>query len=105
MYRRRGTSRTIHLPSVQRRRVERYVSAIDNDHLATHSDYDSDADSTYKPSAAEREEVAQTESDGAPSEDLVHGGEATALGLALTFLGGLGQLSAGVLGAEVTSVN
>ncbi|PVH93166.1 hypothetical protein DM02DRAFT_662229 [Periconia macrospinosa] len=70
-----------------------------------HSDYESDAESTYKPSAAEREEVAQTEADGVPSEDLVHGGEATALGLALTFLGGLGQLSAGVLGAEVTSTN
>ncbi|CAI6336539.1 unnamed protein product [Periconia digitata] len=71
----------------------------------SHSDYESDAESTYKPSAAEREVVAQTEADGVQSEDLVHGGEATALALALAFLGGLGQLAAAVLGAEVTSTN
>ncbi|KAF1952168.1 hypothetical protein CC80DRAFT_479734 [Byssothecium circinans] len=69
------------------------------------SDYESDAEDTYEPTTAEKQAVAQTETDGTPSEDLVHGGEATALALALAFLGGVGQLSAGVLGAEVTGSN
>lgn len=71
----------------------------------SHSDYESDGELAYKPSAAERQAVVQTEADGSPSEDLVHGGEATAVALTLAFLGGLGQLSAGVLGAEVTGSN
>ncbi|KAF2010924.1 hypothetical protein BU24DRAFT_48652 [Aaosphaeria arxii CBS 175.79] len=65
------------------------------------SDFESDAESAYEPPTNAVKEVKQTETDGASVEDLVAGGESTALTLLLTFLGGLGQLAAGVLGAEV----
>jgi hypothetical protein len=67
------------------------------------TDIDSDADSTYQPSSTTKREVAETETDGTHSEqDLVQSAESTALALFLTFAGGLGQLAAGALGAEVT---
>lgn len=76
---------------------------------AKHStDLDSDAgsttaDSAYQPSSQTLRDVAETEADGATTAaDLVQSGESTALALFLTFAGGLGQLAAGVLGAEVT---
>ncbi|KAF2799715.1 hypothetical protein K505DRAFT_321021 [Melanomma pulvis-pyrius CBS 109.77] len=67
------------------------------------SDYESEAESSYEPSTEAKKEVDRTETDGATvTEDLVHSGESTALALFLAFAGGLGQLAAGVLGAEVT---
>jgi hypothetical protein len=67
------------------------------------SDIDSDAEDAYEPSASTRRAIEETETDGAPAEeDFVAGGESTALSLLLFFLGGLGQLAAGTLGAEVT---
>ena len=70
----------------------------------TRSDYESDAEETYDPPESTKKAVAQTESDGATTtEDIIHGGEATALALCLTFLGGLGQLAGSVLGAETTT--
>jgi hypothetical protein len=65
--------------------------------------YESDMDSTYQPNPKTKQEVTETEADGATSAtDLVHSGESTALALFLAFAGGLGQLAAGALGAEVT---
>jgi len=70
----------------------------------TRSDYESDAEETYEPPQSTEKALAQTESDGATTaEDLIHGGEATALALCLTFIGGLGQVAASVLGADVTT--
>ncbi|KAH3943904.1 hypothetical protein HBH70_152610 [Parastagonospora nodorum] len=70
---------------------------------ARNTDIDSDVDSTYQPSSTTKREVAETETDGTHSEqDLVQSAESTALALFLTFAGGLGQLAAGALGAEVT---
>ncbi len=74
------------------------------------SDVDSDAgsfagdpDATYQPSEQTKRAVQQMESDGSASEgDVVHAGESTALAMFLVFFGGLGQLAAGTLGAEVT---
>ncbi|RYN44261.1 hypothetical protein AA0112_g443 [Alternaria arborescens] len=74
------------------------------------SDADSDAgsfagdpDATYQPPEKTKRAVQEMESDGsAPEGDLVHAGESTALALFLAFFGGLGQLAAGTLGAEVT---
>lgn len=67
------------------------------------SDYESDAEEAYEPTESAKKEVVQTVTDGATAaEDIVHGGEATALALCLAFIGGLGQLAAGVLGAEAT---
>jgi hypothetical protein len=66
-------------------------------------DPDSDADSTYEPPDETAKAVRQIETDGAAVEDVVAGGEATALALLLTFVGGVGQLAAAVLGAEVTA--
>jgi hypothetical protein len=67
------------------------------------SDYDSEAEDSYEPTAAAKEAVNHTETDGVTTtEDLVHSGESTALALFLAFAGGLGQLAAGVLGAEAT---
>jgi hypothetical protein len=71
-------------------------------------DVDSDAesttaDATYQPSSEVKREVAETEADGATTAgDFVEAGESTALALFLAFAGGLGQLAAGALGAEVT---
>ncbi|KAF2642193.1 hypothetical protein P280DRAFT_479410 [Massarina eburnea CBS 473.64] len=71
----------------------------------TRTDFESDAESTYEPSSAEKHAIAQTETDGTPTEDPVGGGEATALAIMLAFVGGLGQMAASVLGAEVTGTN
>jgi hypothetical protein len=66
-------------------------------------DEDDAQDSTYEPPVEVAEALEQTEMDASPStEDLVAGGESTALALVLSFLGGLGHLAASVLGAEVT---
>lgn len=71
----------------------------------TRSDYESDAEESYEPSVTAEKEVTQTEADGATTaEDIVRGGEATALALCLAFVGGLGQLASGVLGAELTGI-
>jgi hypothetical protein len=75
---------------------------------ARSADLDSDAesttaDATYQPSAEVKREVAETEADGVTTgSDLIEAGESTALALFLAFAGGLGQLAAGALGAEVT---
>jgi hypothetical protein len=67
------------------------------------ADYESDADAAYQPSSKTKQDVAETQADGATTaSDLVHGGESTALAMFLAFVGGLGQLAAGALGAEVT---
>lgn len=67
------------------------------------ADYESDADSLYQPSETTKRAVAEIESDGTKAAgDLAHAGESTALALFLAFAGGLGQLAAGALGAEVT---
>ncbi|KAH8728170.1 hypothetical protein GQ44DRAFT_724696 [Phaeosphaeriaceae sp. PMI808] len=69
-------------------------------HIAKHQP---EADSPYRPTSATLQEVSETEADGASAiTDLAHGGESTALALFLMFVGGLGQLAAGALGAEVT---
>ncbi len=70
----------------------------------THTgDYESDMESTYQPSSDVRQAVAETEADGTMSAaDIAHAGESTALALFLAFAGGLGQLAASALGAEVT---
>lgn len=66
-------------------------------------DYESDMDSTYQPNDTTRRAVAETESDGATTAgDLASAGESTALVMFLAFSGGLGQLAASALGAEVT---
>ncbi|KAF1833116.1 hypothetical protein BDW02DRAFT_570421 [Decorospora gaudefroyi] len=63
----------------------------------------SDPDATYQPSEKTRRAVEGIDTDGAvPDGDVVHAGESTALALFLAFFGGLGQLAAGSLGAEVT---
>jgi hypothetical protein len=67
-----------------------------------HRDYDSEGDEEYQPSSKTQRAIAETEADGAPELDLVHGGESTALALFLTFAGGLGALASSALGAEVT---
>ncbi|KAF2735660.1 hypothetical protein EJ04DRAFT_464414 [Polyplosphaeria fusca] len=70
----------------------------------TKSDYESDAESSYKPTKEAAREVTQTEADGVPtSEDVVQGGETTAIALFLAIAGGLGPLAASILGAEVVS--
>jgi len=74
------------------------------------SDVDSDAgsfagdpDATYQPTEQTKRAIQGMDSDGsAPEGDLVHAGESTALAMFLVFFGGLGQLAAGTLGAEVT---
>ena len=67
------------------------------------ANYESDADSTYQPSEETKRAVANTEADGVTTaEDLASASESTALALFLAFAGGLGQLAAGALGAEVS---
>jgi hypothetical protein len=83
-----------------RRSARRAPHSADPDHV---DDYDSDADAVYQPDAETKREVAEIEADGtSTAADLVHGGESTALAMFLAFAGGLGQLAAGTLGAEVT---
>ncbi|KAL5371561.1 hypothetical protein DPSP01_014183 [Paraphaeosphaeria sporulosa] len=65
---------------------------------------DADPDDAYEPSAAAKRDVDQMETHGEHiTDDLVGPAESTALALFLGFLGGLGQVSASVLGAEVTA--
>ncbi|CAE7031044.1 hypothetical protein P3342_006541 [Pyrenophora teres f. teres] len=62
-----------------------------------------DPDATYQPSEETKRAVEEMEADGSsPDSDLVSAGESTALALFLALFGGLGQLAAGSLGAEVT---
>lgn len=64
---------------------------------------DSDADSTYQPNEETRRAVAGMEADGSFTDsEYVHAGESTAVAMFLAFIGGLGQLASGVLGAEVS---
>ncbi|KAL1598602.1 hypothetical protein SLS60_007742 [Paraconiothyrium brasiliense] len=64
---------------------------------------DQDADDVYEPSAATKRDLDQTETDGEHiTDDIVGPAESTALALFMGFFGGLGQVSASVLGAEVT---
>jgi hypothetical protein len=66
-------------------------------------DSDADPDAAYQPSEKTQRAVEAMEADGSAGEgDLVHAGESTALALFLALFGGLGQLAAGTLGAEVT---
>lgn len=68
------------------------------------SDYESEAEETYQPSPETTRELDQIETDGtAVMEEIVGPAESTALGFFLLFVGGLGQLAASVLGAEVTA--
>lgn len=63
------------------------------------------ADATYMPSAETQRAWEHTEVDKAgvqTEEDLLEGGESTALALLIALFGGLGQLAASVLGAEIT---
>jgi len=84
-----------------RRSTRRGTRSADPDEL--HRDFESDGESVYQPSSKTKRAVAETEADGATAElDLVHGGESTALALFLVFVGGLGELASGALGAEVT---
>jgi hypothetical protein len=65
---------------------------------------DVDPDDAYEPTAAAKRDVDQMETDGENiTDDLVGPSESTALALFLGFIGGLGQVSASVLGAEVTA--
>ena len=67
------------------------------------ADYESDMEDAYQPSDETKRAVAETEADGAQAvADIAHAGESTALALFLMFAGGLGQLAASALGAEVT---
>lgn len=69
----------------------------------TRQDFDSDAEDAYEPSTSTSKAVKQTETDGSsPGEDIMAAGESTALALLLAFTGGIGQLAASALGAEVT---
>lgn len=64
---------------------------------------DPDPDDAFEPTPAAKRDVDQMETDGEHiTDDLVGPAESTALALFLGFLGGLGQVSASVLGAEVT---
>ncbi|KAJ4288454.1 hypothetical protein N0V90_011689 [Kalmusia sp. IMI 367209] len=68
------------------------------------SDFESDAEDAYEPSSTATRDINQTETDGAAiTEDIVGPAESTALALFFFFIGGLGQVSASVLGAEVTA--
>lgn len=70
----------------------------------TKSDFESDAEEPYEPPTHVVDEIRQTEIDGTFDTDhIVGASESTALALFLAFLGGFGQLAAGVLGAEVTA--
>jgi hypothetical protein len=68
-----------------------------------HPDHGSDGEATYQPNSKTKRDVDETEADGtATATDLVHSGESTALAMFLAFAGGMGQLAASALGAEVT---
>lgn len=66
------------------------------------SDAESVGDMAYQPSESTKRAVDGTEADGATTQDLIEGGESTALGMFLGLLGGLGQLASSTLGAEIT---
>lgn len=83
-----------------RRSTRRKVHSPESDDMGS---FVSEPDTTYQPSEETKRAVEAMESDGAAADgDVVSAGESTALALFLTFLGGLGQLAAGTLGAEVT---
>lgn len=83
-----------------RRSIRGKVHSPDSDDMGPLA---SEPDSTYQPPEKTKREVEAMESDGsAPEGDVVSAGESTALALFLAFVGGLGQLAAGTLGAEVT---
>lgn len=64
--------------------------------------FSGEPDATYQATEETRRAVQAMEADGsAPESDLVSAGEATALAMFLAFVGGLGQLASGTLGAEV----
>ncbi|KAL5117977.1 hypothetical protein ACEQ8H_004122 [Pleosporales sp. CAS-2024a] len=64
----------------------------------------SHAESTFHPNPSTQKQVAEMHTDGplTAAADLVHSQESTALALFLVFVGGLGQLAASALGADVT---
>lgn len=67
---------------------------------------ESEAEDAYEPTTQTTKAIQQIEADvPSTTEDLLEGGESTALGLLLAFTGGLGQLAAAVLGAEVTAAD
>ena len=66
------------------------------------AEHESDSEDSFKPSQHVSTEIAKTEhDDGQGEEDMVADGEAAALALGLSFIGGLGTASASVLGAEI----
>ncbi|KAF2277216.1 uncharacterized protein EI97DRAFT_432814 [Westerdykella ornata] len=88
--------------------LHRAVESSPSSHSSSDEAEGEDGDGTYEPPARLSSALEQTEFEGSSSrsgfggeEELIEGGEATALALVLAFLGGLGQVGAGVLGAEV----
>ncbi|OCK95837.1 uncharacterized protein K441DRAFT_686237 [Cenococcum geophilum 1.58] len=65
------------------------------------AEHESDSEDSFKPSQHVSTEIAKTEHDNGQGEDMVADGEAAALALGLSFIGGLGTASASVLGAEI----
>ena len=66
------------------------------------AEHGSDSEDSFKPFQHTSTEIAKTErDDGQGEEDMVADGEAAALALGLSFIGGLGTASASVLGAEI----
>jgi len=66
------------------------------------AEHESDSEDSFKPSQHVSTEIAKTEhDDDQGEEDMVADGEAAALALGLSFIGGLGTASASVLGAEI----
>ncbi|KAF1939916.1 hypothetical protein EJ02DRAFT_435997 [Clathrospora elynae] len=97
-----GTSTAAHsipTPGSLRRSIQRKTRDVDAD-----SDEDmGHPDVTYQPSQKTKRAVEGIESDGAQADgELAEASESTAVALLLAFFGGLGQLAAGTLGAEVT---
>ncbi|KAF2026771.1 hypothetical protein EK21DRAFT_73409 [Setomelanomma holmii] len=86
-----------------RRSTRRGTRSADLDSDAESVTTGQDAAAAYQPSSSTKHAVQETEADGVTTgADLVESGESTALALFLAFAGGLGQLAAGALGAEVT---
>jgi len=99
-----GTSTATHpapTTAALRRSARGKAPSVDLDEDA--GSFAGDPDATYQPSEETKRAVEEMEADGSsPENDLVSAGESTALALFLSFFGGLGQLAAGTLGAEVT---
>ncbi|KAF7450371.1 hypothetical protein A1F99_049870 [Pyrenophora tritici-repentis] len=84
-----------------RRSTRRKAHSVELD--ADAGSFAGDPDATYQPSDETKRAVEEMEADGSsPDNDLVRAGESTALALFLCFCGGLGELAASTLGAEVT---